>query len=313
MSNLYKKILLVPVVVFTLLLVPIGGFQQIITTESTATASESKDNPVIIINNGTSSNPEKPIQQETINQFEEKDKQSNSDKITEKKNKQLSNNEITKAQKLYPDTDNRNEKTAYLTFDDGPSPLVTPKILAVLRQHDLKATFFVIGSMAEQNPELMRQIHKEGHLICNHTYSHNYKYIYSNPDNFMADVTKWEEVLKTILDEDFETNILRFPGGSFGKKRLCFRERAREKGYLNIDWNVLNGDAEALHVPANMLIDRFRGTLKNKDNAIVLMHDSNTKDTTAEALPKIIDYLQSEGYSFKTLENYALQSNEVRK
>jgi peptidoglycan/xylan/chitin deacetylase (PgdA/CDA1 family) len=280
MANLYKRFL--SVLVLVLLLIPVGGFQQIATMESTAIASGSEGNP-----------------KEAIQPVEEEDNQSGSNKNTEER-------------EVCPDTDTQNGKTAYLTFDDGPSSLVTPKILEVLRRYDLKATFFVIGEMAEQNPELVRQIHKEGHFIGNHTYSHNYKHIYSNPDNFMAEVTKGEEVLKNILGEDFKTNILRFPGGSFGKKRLPFRERVREKGYLNIDWNVLNGDAEALHVPANVLINRIKETLKNKDNAVILMHDSSTKDTTAEALPEIIDYLQSEGYSFKTLESYALPNSEVK-
>lgn len=281
MCNLFKKILAVPLIVVILLLIPVGGFRQIITMEPTATASGSEKNP-----------------QEAINSPEEGNKQSD----------QASNSE---EQQLSPNTAEENRKTAYLTFDDGPSPLVTPKILEVLRQYDLRATFFMIGEMAEQNPELVRQIQKEGHLICNHTYSHSYKSIYASPDNFMADVTKAEEVLKTILGEEFETNILRFPGGSFGKKRFSFRERVKAEGYLNIDWNVLNGDAEARHVPANTLINRIKETLKNKDNAVILMHDSNTKNTTAEALPEIIDYLQAEGYCFKTLENYEIQNTEV--
>jgi peptidoglycan/xylan/chitin deacetylase (PgdA/CDA1 family) len=214
-------------------------------------------------------------------------------------------------QQLHPGTDIQNRKTAYLTFDDGPSPLVTPRILEVLREYNIKATFFVIGEMAEQNPELVLQLQEEGHLICNHTYSHNYKLIYSSPDNFMADVTKWEQVLKSILGEGFETNILRFPGGSFGKKRQPFRDRVKEEGYINIDWNALNGDAEALHIPADVLIDRIKESTESKDNAVVLMHDSNTKDTTVEALPEIINYLKSEGYSFETLESYELRSSEV--
>lgn len=271
MANLYKRILFV--IVLALMLVPVVGFQQI-PMESTAAAPGGEGDPAVIIRDGTSSNPEKATQS------------------VEKE-------------------DIQNGKTAYLTFDDGPSPLVTPKILEVLRQNDIKATFFVIGKMAEQNPELVRQIQREGHFICNHTYSHHYKLIYSSPDNFMADVTKGEEVLKTILGEDFETNILRFPGGSFGKKRLPFRERVKEEGYINVDWNALNGDAEALHIPAEVLIDRIKKTTENKDNTVVLMHDSNTKDTTAEALPRIISYLKSEGYSFKTLESYELQSSEV--
>lgn len=216
----------------------------------------------------------------------------------------MSSSELMEERQLYPARDTQKVKTAYLTFDDGPSALITPKILEILKQNDIKATFFVIGKMAEQNPGLIRRIQEEGHLICNHTYSHDYKLLYSSPDNFMADVTKCEEVLKAILGEDFETGILRFPAGSFGKKRLPFRELVKEHGYTSIDWNALNGDAEGLHIPAAALIDRIKETTENKNSAVVLMHDSNTKDTTAEALPEIIGYLKDQGYAFKTLENY---------
>lgn len=293
MVNLSKRILLL--IAIALMLVPVVGFRQIISIESTAAAPGSSDNPAVTIIDGTSPNPEEDTQP------------------VEEEDNQLSRNKITEEQKLHPGTDIQKVKTAYLTFDDGPSPLVTPKILEILRQYDIKATFFVIGKMAEQNPELVHQIQEEGHLICNHTYSHNYKLIYSSPDNFMADVKKWEEVLKAILGEDFETNILRFPAGSFGKKLLPFRERVKEEGYISVDWNALNGDAEALHIPSDVLINRIKETTENKDNAVVLMHDSNTKDTTVEALPEIINYLMSEGYSFKTLESYKLQSSEVGK
>ena len=293
MSNLFKRIL--AIIVLALMLVPIIGFQQIMPTESTVAASGNEGAPTIAISDGTSLNSEEASQP------------------VEEEDQQLNENNSVEEHKLDPGTDNHNKKTAYLTFDDGPSSLVTPRILEVLREYDIKATFFVIGKMAEQNPELLRQIQEEGHLICNHTYSHNYKLIYSNPDNFMADVIRWEKSVKNILGESFETNIMRFPGGSFGKKRQPFRERVKSEGYISIDWNALNGDAEALHIPADTLIDRIKKTTKNNDHAVVLMHDSNTKDTTAEALPEIINYLKSEGYSFETLESYKLESSEVGK
>lgn len=295
MVNFFRKAVLAAAI--GLLLIPVLGFQQTSSEEFTvaAAAAENEDSPAAIVNDGTS-----PNQEEAAEPSEEEEQQ-------------LSREKASEEQEPQPDTSVQSGKTAYLTFDDGPSPLITPEILEILKENDIKATFFVIGKMAEKNPELIRQIQEEGHLICNHTYSHNYKLIYSNPDNFMADVNKWETVLKSILGEAFETNILRFPAGSFGKKRQPFRERAAAEGYTSVDWNVLNGDAEALHVPADALVSRIKETIKNKDNAIVLMHDSNTKDTTAEALPEIIDYLKSEGYTFETLEGYDPESSEVKK
>lgn len=272
MDKPYKRILLVAAL--ALILLPVVGFRQVVRTEPTAAASQSESGPAGVTGDGPSL--------------------------------RLSSAELMEERRLYANTTARKLKTAYLTFDDGPSPLVTPKILEILKQHEIKATFFVIGKLAEQNPELVSRIREEGHYICNHTYSHNYKLIYSSPDNFMADVARCEEVLKSILGEDFETCMLRFPGGSFGKKRQLFRERVKEEGYISIDWNALNGDAEALNLPADQLLKRIKETTKNNDNAVVLMHDGNTKKTTAEALPDIIEYLESEGYAFKTLENYEL-------
>lgn len=291
MTNFIKRFVFVLVLV--LILLPAIGFQEASSLEPSTAAAAVEEKTDGIVGEGTSSNPEADVQQ------------------PEGEVEQLNSSEILEERQLYEEKVNYEEKIAYLTFDDGPSPLVTPKILNTLKQHDIKATFFIIGEMAEQNPELVCQIQDEGHLICNHTYSHNYKLIYSSPDNFMADVEKCEKVLKSILGEDFKTSILRFPAGSFGKKRLPFRERVKEEGYTSIDWNSLNGDAEGLHIPAAELVNKVSETTKNKKTAVVLMHDSNTKDTTAEALSQTISNLESEGYTFKTLENYELQS-EVR-
>ncbi|WP_410506314.1 polysaccharide deacetylase family protein [Haloimpatiens sp. FM7315] len=77
-----------------------------------------------------------------------------------------------------------NRKVAFLTFDDGPTRCITPKMLDILKNHNVKATFFVIGSLAERNPEIIKRTLKEGHSIGNHTYSHNYKKVYSSPKSF---------------------------------------------------------------------------------------------------------------------------------
>lgn len=291
MTIFIKRVVFVFVLV--LILLPAIGFQEASPLEPSAAAAVSEEKTAGIDGEGTSSSPEAYAQQ------------------PEEEVEQLNSSEIIKEKQLYAEKANNDDKIAYLTFDDGPSPLVTPKILETLKQHGVKATFFIIGKMAEQNPELVCKIQEEGHLICNHTYSHNYKLIYSSPDNFMADVDKCEEVLKSILGEDFKTGILRFPAGSFGKKRLPFREQVKKQGYTSIDWNSLNGDAEGLHIPADELVNKVRETTKNKKRAVVLMHDSNTKDTTAEALSQTISYLESEGYTFKTLENYELQSEVI--
>lgn len=190
-------------------------------------------------------------------------------------------------------------KVAYLTFDDGPTPYITPKILDILKENDIKATFFVIGSMAERNSELLKREKSEGHIIANHTYSHNYKYIYSSTDNFLQDLKKGDLVVTSIIGEHNKT-LIRFPGGSFG--RQAYKQAIKNSGYHYIDWNCLNGDAEVATASVDRLISRFKETSKGQKELTILMHDAPGKSTTVQALPEIIKYLKANGYVFKTLE-----------
>lgn len=191
------------------------------------------------------------------------------------------------------------KKAAYLTFDDGPSAN-TPQILDILKKYNIKATFFVIGKMANENKEMLKREKAEGHTIGNHTYTHDYKYIYVDPKNFIADLDKNNEVISSILG-GYTTKIIRFPGGSFGDKRAAYREAAEKAGYHYVDWNALNGDAEAALVPVDKLIVRLKTTVGNQEHVVILMHDAPGKTTTIQALPNIIEYLKSLGYEFRTL------------
>ncbi|PRR83672.1 polysaccharide deacetylase family protein [Clostridium luticellarii] len=192
-------------------------------------------------------------------------------------------------------------KVVYLTFDDGPSANNTPKILKILKEHNVKATFFLIGKSAEQNKELVKEEAAQGNVIGNHTYSHDMKYIYSNPKVFMSDVEKCEEILKSILGNNYDLKLVRFPGGSFGKRLEPFREEIKENGYQYVDWNDLTGDAEHNVVPVVNLVSKVK-QYANHDHLVVLMHDAPAKTTTVQALPQIIAYFSSQGYSFDTLK-----------
>lgn len=192
-------------------------------------------------------------------------------------------------------------KVAYLTFDDGPTTKITPQILDILDDYNIKATFFVIGSLAEVNQDVLKDVDMRGHIIGNHTYSHDYKLIYSSVDALMKDIDKADEVLESILP-NYKRGLFRFPMGSF--KKYQFVEAVKNKGYKHYDWNALNGDAEALNVPANKLISNVKKTVCGKNKVIILMHDAQTKQTTVDSLSRVIDYLLEEGYSFETLNNY---------
>lgn len=193
----------------------------------------------------------------------------------------------------------KGEKICYLTFDDGPTRNITPQILEILKEKDVKATFFVLGKLAEVNQDILKREKNEGHLIANHTYSHDYAYLYTNPENLINDINKNQEMLNNILGEEL-SKIIRFPGGSFNKK--SFQKRVNEEGYHFVDWNCLNGDAEALNVPEDKLFNNVKKSMGSQEHIIVLMHDASTKQTTVRSLSRIIDYIKAQGYSFKTLD-----------
>lgn len=197
-------------------------------------------------------------------------------------------------------------KVAYLTFDDGPTTSVTPKILDTLRRYNVKATFFEVGSLIEQNPDMSRRVYDEGHLLANHSYAHNYSKLYASEEAFITEVQKTHELIQGITNDPDYPKVFRFPGGgydagSYGKKKQEYKKTLEQNGFRYCDWNALNGDAEGGSPSASQLVERVKSTAK-RDHIVVLMHDAAAKKTTAEALPQIIEYLISQGYTFKTLD-----------
>ncbi|WP_055669466.1 polysaccharide deacetylase family protein [Desnuesiella massiliensis] len=193
------------------------------------------------------------------------------------------------------------KKTVFLTFDDGPSANITPQILNILDKYNIKATFFVVGAMVEENKEILKRTYNSGHAIANHSYSHNYSKIYSNVDNFIYEVDKTDEALKKILGYNFNTRVFRFPGGSYGNKKE-FKEAINNKGMIYIDWNSLNGDAEGQGLSKDRLINRFLETSSNYEKLVVLMHDAPGKQSTVDSLPSIIENLKQRGFEFAILK-----------
>ncbi|WP_270565285.1 polysaccharide deacetylase family protein [Clostridium beijerinckii] len=212
-----------------------------------------------------------------------------------------------KGQKI-EDTDGK--KVVYLSFDDGPSETNTPSILKTLKEENVKATFFVLGKAIDQseaNKNLLKQELEEGHAIGNHSYSHNYKYLYPNgsvnTNNFMSEINKTNESLKKVLGEDFSTRAIRFPGGHMSWKNTGEVDKImKEKDYHYVDWNALSKDAEGPHKNADQLTEEVKKTVENKTKVVLLMHDTYGKEETAKALPGIIEYLKGQGYEFRTFK-----------
>ena len=206
------------------------------------------------------------------------------------------------------------KKVVYLTFDDGPSTTNTPGILDVLDRYNVKATFFTLGKSIEANEEakdILKETVKRGHAIANHTYSHDYSYLYPNRtmnvDNILSDLEKSQNSMKAVLGQDFSTRVIRFPGGYWSwEGRTAMKEAMEQNGYYNVDWNALNKDAEGKPKNADELLQCTKDTIEvlgpNADSVVLLMHDTYGKEETVKALPQIIEYLQGKGFEFRTIK-----------
>ena len=196
------------------------------------------------------------------------------------------------------------KKVAYLTFDDGPSNN-THQILDILKQNNIKATFFVLGSQVEIFPETTNRIYNERHYIANHGYSHKYSEIYQSPEQVLNEFNQCNQIVaKTINVPEYNSHLFRFPGGSVGGKYAELKKQAitllEQNDILHIDWNSLTGDSEKVNPTEEYLIDNLQKTTEGKNSLVILMHDAQAKKITAETLPKVIEYLQQQGYSFES-------------
>lgn len=195
------------------------------------------------------------------------------------------------------------EKVAYLTFDDGPSTNVTPQILKILEEENVKATFFVLGSRVEQNPELLKQEYEAGHYIANHSYSHDYKAVYSSAQSVLDEYNKTEEAIRKALGiPEYSSHLFRFPGGSSGGKNAKQKKEGMklldENNIAHINWNALTRDAEGKPT-AESIVNDLKTSVNGKNKVVVLMHDTNAKQLTADTLRENISYLREQGYVFK--------------
>ena len=208
------------------------------------------------------------------------------------------------------DYSNNGEKVVFLTFDDGTSTTVTPEVLKILKEEDVKATFFLTGANIERGGQKAKELIKEefnnGHAIANHSYSHNYKTLYPGRtldlEAFKADFKKTDDMLKDILGKYFSTRVLRCPGGHMSWKGMDKLDAyLNENNMASIDWNALNADAEGKKKNAEELVEYAIKTAEGKEMVVLLMHDTYGKEETVKALPSIIKYFKDNGYEFRTL------------
>ncbi len=198
-------------------------------------------------------------------------------------------------------------KTIYMTFDDGPSEN-TKRVLDILDQYGCKATFFVTGQDPDYFP-LIKEAYDRGHTIGLHSYSHDYETIYTSPEAFWQDMDAIGQAVKNQIG--YVPCFIRFPGGVSNTVSMDYcqgimtllSEDSQARGYQYYDWELSCGDGAVLTTEE---IKAAGCEPTDSENVIYLAHDTAAKDSTVEALPTIIEYYQSQGYSFEALDRSSL-------
>ena len=251
------------------------------------TKSETNNTPATINNNTNTTNTTEPQAKPTENKTQ-------TNKVSE--------NKTTESKT----TTSNGKSIAYLTFDDGPSS-ITNSVLDILKKYNVKATFFVINSGSYNKTTLQREVN-EGHTIGLHAYDHNYAIAYKDDNSYLDGIDKLRAKVKA--DTGFDSHYIRFPGGSSNtiskrySKGIMSRitKTAKQRGYKYYDWNVDDDDAGRARTADDCYNNVVRELRSNRSN-IVLMHDFGTNKKILDALPRIIEYCQKNGYTMLPIDD----------
>ena len=202
--------------------------------------------------------------------------------------------------KAYAYLDGEDEKVIYLTFDDGPSYIVTNQILDILKEKEVKASFFVVGNKIEGREDILKRMYKEGHSIGIHTYTHKYKQVYKSQDIFIKEMDDTANEVNRVLG--FMPKAIRFPGGSKPFLNEELLGKLHEKDYRIYDWNASLSDGLNYNTSTDKLVREAHKVVgKAYSRVFLLLHCDQTNKSTVKALPMIIDYYKSLGYQFKII------------
>ncbi len=210
----------------------------------------------------------------------------------------------TQAQPEETSVEEENSKIVYLTFDDGPSSN-TNAILDILKEYNVKATFFVNGKTDEISKEGYKRIVEEGHTLAMHSYTHVYKEVYASKEAFLEDVYRLQNYLFDLTGT--KPIYYRFPGGSSNTisemDMQIFIQALHEEGMEYFDWNVANGDGGNKELTTDQILTNVWNDIPKYEHSMILMHDSVQKGFTIEALPEMIKQLQEAGYTILPIDD----------
>lgn len=203
-------------------------------------------------------------------------------------------------------------KEIYLTFDDGPSKY-TDEIIDILGKYKVKATFFVIGKTDDESKRLYKRIVDEGHTLAMHSFSHDYEKIYSSLEEFKKDFTK----IRTLLYDTtgYLPDIYRFPGGSgntVSKENMSvFIDFLEKESVMYYDWNVINGDATGEKLSVEESYENVLSGVKLHKRSIVLMHDTDKKESTIKSLDSILKTLTENNAKLLALNKNVIPIQQI--
>ncbi|EOT2958253.1 polysaccharide deacetylase family protein [Clostridium perfringens] len=213
------------------------------------------------------------------------------------------------------------DKEIFLTFDDGPSEN-TREILKILKEEDVHATFFDIGSALKdnkENQELLKQEIDQGNAVAGHSFSHNYKILYPgnsvDVNKFMSELNETNEIMKSVLGKNFNARVIRMPGGYMSRRYYrdpnlkALDESFAKDNIVSIDWDAETGDATGRHYTVEQYVQNSAKNINNLNHVILLMHDAAAKKETVQALPAIIKFYKEHGYAFKVIKNTPVGEN----
>ncbi|HZJ57711.1 MAG TPA: polysaccharide deacetylase family protein [Clostridia bacterium] len=198
------------------------------------------------------------------------------------------------AAKIIRNSSNDELKQVAITFDDGPDDYFTPQVLDILKEYDIRSTFFILGSVAQNNRDILKRIDDEGHVVASHGWGHK-NFTKLSKNKAIQELKRTNELIEEVTGKS--NTLFRLPYGAFNKKVL---KTVADEGFHNIYWSIDPRDWSG--ISPNRILNDVKKNLK--PGAIILLHSSGSEKSipnSIKALPKIIEYIQGQGYDIVTI------------